>query len=95
MRQPVEQRGRHLRVAEHAGPLGTGKVGGDNDRGSLVEPADQGEEELAAGLSERPIAKLVEHDKVEPGEVPGGAIGETPLSAASGFTLQAVDEVDG
>ena len=39
--EPVEQGGRHLGVAEDARPVGEGKVGGDDNRGSLVEPADR------------------------------------------------------
>ena len=46
--EPIEQRGRHLGIAEHARPFAEGKVGGDDDRGALVEPADEVEEELAA-----------------------------------------------
>jgi len=37
-------------------------------RRSLLEPADQVEEELSAGLGERQIAKLVENEEVAPGE---------------------------
>ena len=52
MGQPVEQRGCHLGVAEHAGPFAEGQVGGDDDGSALVEPADQMEEQLSAGLGE-------------------------------------------
>ena len=38
--QAIEQRSGHLGVAEHAGPFAEGEVRGDDDRGSLVEPAD-------------------------------------------------------
>ncbi len=48
MGEPVEQSGGHLGVAEDGGPFAEGEVGGDDDRGPLVEPADQVEEELAA-----------------------------------------------
>lgn len=41
MGQPVEQRRRHLCVAEDRGPLPEGQVRGDDDRGALVKPADQ------------------------------------------------------
>ena len=37
----VEQRGGHLGVAEHGRPLAEGEVGGDDDRGALIEPADE------------------------------------------------------
>jgi len=90
MGQPVEQRGCHLGVAEHAGPFAEGQVGGDDDGSALVEPADQMEEQLSAGLGEGEVAELVEHDKVEAGQV----IGEPSLPAGTGFALQSVDEVD-
>lgn len=44
----VEQRGRHLGVTEDGWPLAKGEVGGDDDRGALVELADEMEEQLAA-----------------------------------------------
>jgi DNA replication protein DnaC len=47
-------------------------------RGSaLVEPTDQIKEQLSTGLGEWEIAELIEHDKVETGQV----IGEPPLPA--------------
>ena len=58
--QAIEQRGGHLGIAEDARPFAEGQVGGDDDRGSLVEPADEVEQELAAGLGERQIAEFVE-----------------------------------
>ena len=39
--QAIEQRGGHLGIAEHAGPFAEGEVGGDDDRGALVEPANK------------------------------------------------------
>jgi hypothetical protein len=51
--QAVEQRGGHLDIAEHAGPFAEGEVGGDNDRGTFVEPTEEVEQELATGLIER------------------------------------------
>ena len=36
MREPVEERGGHLGVAEHAGPFAEAEVGGDNDVDGLV-----------------------------------------------------------
>jgi hypothetical protein len=37
-----------------------GEIGGDQNRGALVEPTDEVEEELAAGLGERQLAALIE-----------------------------------
>ena len=62
--EAVQQGGGHLGVAEHGGPFAESEIGGDEDRGALVEPADEVEEELAAGLSEREISELVEDDEV-------------------------------
>ena len=44
VRDAIEQRGVHLGVAEDGGPLAEGEVGGDDDRGLLVELADQVEQ---------------------------------------------------
>ena len=55
--EPVEQRGGHLGVAEHGRPFAERQVGGDDDRGALVEPADEMEQELAAGLGKGPVAE--------------------------------------
>ena len=40
----VEERRRHLRVAEHARPFAEGEIGRDDDRRAFVEPADQMEQ---------------------------------------------------
>ena len=39
--EPVEERGGHLGVTEDQGSFPEGQVGGDDDRGLLVEAADQ------------------------------------------------------
>ena len=88
--QAIEQRGRHLGVAEHAGPFTECQVGGDDDGGSLVEPADEVEQELTAGLSERQVAKFVEDDEVHTRQM----VGEPTLSAIAGLDLEPVDEVN-
>jgi hypothetical protein len=71
MGETIEQRGRHLRIAEYARPFAEGKVGGDDDRGALIEPADQREQQLPAGPSERQTAQFVENEEVEAGEIVG------------------------
>ena len=88
--EAVEQCGGHLGVAEHARPFAEGEIGGDDDRGSFVEPADQVEEQLAAGLGEGQITEFVEDDKVHAGEV----IGEPALPAAAGLGFELIDEID-
>ena len=71
MCEAIEQGGGHLGIAEDAGPFSEGEIGRDDDRGSLIEKADQVEQQLAAGLGERQIAQLVEDDEVEAREIIG------------------------
>src|SRR5712691_4932589 len=58
--EAVEQGGGHLGVAEDARPFGEGEIGGDEDRGTLVETADQVKEHLPAAQREGQISQLVE-----------------------------------
>ena len=88
--QAVEQRGGHLRVAEDRGPFAKGEIGRNDDRGPLVELADQVEQELTAGLGEGEIAELVEDQEVEAGDQIGGPA----LSFGPGFGVELVHEVD-
>ena len=81
VRQTIEERGGHLGVAEDGRPFAEGQVGGDDDRGALVEPADEVEQQLASGLGEGQVAELVEDDEVAPGQL----IGEPALAAGAGF----------
>jgi hypothetical protein len=48
------------------------------------------EQQPAAGLGERQVAKFVEDDEVHPGQM----LGNTALPAVAGLDLQTVDEVD-
>lgn len=81
MGQAVEQRGRHLGIAEHARPFSECKISGDDDGGALIEPADEVEQKLAARLRERQIAQLVENDKVHAGQM----LGEAALPTVAGL----------
>lgn len=65
MSQAVEECCRHLGITEHRRLFAESEVRRDNDRGALVEPADQVEQELTTGLSEWQIIELVEDDEVE------------------------------
>jgi hypothetical protein len=67
-----------------------GEIGGDDDRGALVKPADEMEQELAAGLGEGQIAEFIEDDEVHAGQM----IGEPTLPCVAGFDLEAIDEID-
>ena len=88
--EPVEERGGHLRVAEDARPLAERQVGRDDDRGSLVELADQVEQELSAGLGEREIAEFVQDQEVEAGD----QVRCPALSFGPGFGVELVYEID-
>src|SRR6202040_14789 len=65
-------------------------VGGDDDGRALVESADEMEQELAAGLGERKVAKFVKDDEVHPGQM----LGDTALPSGTGLRLEPIDEVD-
>jgi hypothetical protein len=88
--QTVEQRGGHRRIAEHAGPFAEGQIGGDEDGGALIKPADEVEEKLTAGLGKGQISELVQDNEVHPGQV----LGKPALSPVAGLGLEAVDEID-
>jgi hypothetical protein len=77
-------------LAEHAGPFAKRQIGRDDDGRALVEPADEVEQQLAAGLCKREVAEFVENDEVQPGQM----FGDPALSSAPGLYLQTVDEVD-
>jgi len=91
MREAVEERRCHLRIAEHARPFAESEIGGDQDRSALVEAADEVEEKLPAGLGEGQIAELVEDDEVLAGEI----VGDAPLAAGARLRLEPIDEIDG
>jgi hypothetical protein len=89
--ETIEECSGHLWLAEHAGPFAEGEIGGDDDRGALVELADEMEQQLAAGLGEREIAEFVEDDDVEASEI----VGDASLASGSTFGLELIDEIDG
>jgi hypothetical protein len=87
----IKQRGRHLRVAEHGGPLAEAEIGRDDDAGALVELAEQMEEQGSARGAEWQVAEFVEDDEV--------GVGKPPRDLA-GFALklllfESVDKFDG
>ena len=53
MREPVEQRGAHLGIAEHATPFPERQVRCHDERDALVEFASQVEQQRVAVLRER------------------------------------------
>ena len=91
MGEAIEQRGRHLGVAEHGCPLAEAEIGRDDDAGPLVELAQQMEEQRPAGGAERQVAKLVEDDEIGVGE-PRRDLSRLSLKL---FLLEGVDEFDG
>src|SRR3954453_21477033 len=77
--KPVEHGGGHLGVTEDLRPIGECQVGGDQQRGVLVELADQMEQQLAAGLAERQITKLIDDNEI----VAQQLLGQTATAAAA------------
>ena len=90
MCEAVEQGCRHFGVPEHAGPFTEGEVRGDDDGGAFVEPADEVEQELSAGLGEGQIAKFIEDDEVHAGQM----LSYPALPPIAGLGLEPVNEVD-
>src|ERR1700687_1193490 len=88
--QSIEHGSGHLGVAEDLRPVGEGEVGGDQQRGVLVELADQVEQQLPAGLTEREIAELVDDDDV----VAQQLLGQASAPARGLLLLELVDEID-
>lgn len=90
VREPIEERGGHLRIPEHAAPLPEGEVGGHDERDAFVELADQVEEQRSAVLGERQVAELIEDNDVLIEESCGEAAG-FPFALLG---IELVDEID-
>ena len=91
MGETIEQRRRHLRIAEHGSPFAEAQVRRDDDAGAFIEFAEQMEEQRPPGGAERQVAELVENDEIGIGE---------PAGKLPGFSLklllfEGVDEFDG
>ena len=69
MGDAIEQRGGHLGIAEHGGPFAERQVGRDDHRRAFVQLADKMKQQLAARAGERQIAKFIEDDEIEAGEL--------------------------
>ena len=80
----------HFRIAEDARPFAEGEVGRDDDRGALIETADEMEQQLPARLGEGEITEFVEDDEVEAREI----IGEPSLAASARLSLRVVGGVE-
>ena len=91
MSEPVEQRRRHLRIAEDSCPFAEAEVRRDDDAGAFVELAQQMEQQRAAGSAERQVAEFVENDEVGVAE----ASGDLPGFSLVFFLFKGVDEFDG
>src|SRR5271170_1264651 len=87
----IKQRGRHLGVAEHGGPLAEAEIGRDDDAGALVELAEQMEEQSSARGAEWQVAEFVEDDEVGIAEPACDLAG---LSLVF-FLFEGVDKFDG
>ena len=66
------------------------QVRGDDHRGSLVETADEMEQQLTAAFGEGQVAEFVEHHQIDPREL----VGEPSGFSVAGVGFEAVDQVD-
>jgi hypothetical protein len=89
--ETVEQRRRHLWIAEHGRLFAEAQVRRDDDAGPLVELAQQMEEQRPARGAERQIAKFVENDEVGMGE----PTSDLPRLSLKLLLFEGVDEFDG
>lgn len=89
VREPVEQGGGHLGVAEDLHPFPEIKVGCDDQGGFLVALAEEVKEQGTSGLREWQVAQFVEDDRVDEGELSG----ERPRFTGLLFPFQWVDPV--
>ena len=64
MGESIRQRGGHLRIAEHSGPIREAQVGRDDDAGALIELTEQVEQQRTAGLAEWQVAEFIEHNQI-------------------------------
>jgi hypothetical protein len=60
MREPVQLRGGHLRVAEDARPFGEVQVGRDHHAGVHVQAAEQVEQQRPARLAQGQVDQFIE-----------------------------------
>ena len=67
MGETVEQGGGHLGIAKDRGPFAEAEVGGDDDACSLVEFAQEMEQQCPARGAERQVSQFIEDDEVELG----------------------------
>ena len=91
VRQAIEQRRRHFRVAEHAGPFAEAQVRGDDHAGALVKLAEQMEEQGAARRTEGQIAKFTQDYEI----VANQPFGNLTCFALRFFLLERIDQFDG
>jgi len=89
--EAIEQCRRHLGVSEDGGPFAEAEVRRDDDAGSLVELAQQVEQQRPAGGAERQVAKLIEDDEIGMNEPRC----DLPGLALVLFRFERVDEFDG
>ena len=59
MSKAIEQGRRHLGVSEDGGPFAEAEIRRDDDAGSLVELAQQVEQQSTAGSAEWQVTKLI------------------------------------
>lgn len=67
MRNAIQQRGRHLGVAEDLDPFPKIEVGGNDQRGFLIKMADQMEQQSFSGCGERQVTEFINDNGIYDG----------------------------
>lgn len=67
MRNAIQQRGRHLGVAENLDPFPKIEIGGDNQRGFLIQMADQVKQQSPSGCGERQVTEFINNNGIHDG----------------------------
>jgi hypothetical protein len=80
----------HLAVPKDLRPFAEGQVGGNDERGPLVELGDEVEQQLSAVFRERQIAQFIKYHEIKSGEV----CGQLSTSSCQLFLFKLIDQVD-
>src|ERR1035437_6213082 len=64
MRQPIQQRRRHLGIAKYARPFSKGQVRRNHHACMLIELRQQMEEQSPAGLTEGQVAQFIKDNQI-------------------------------
>jgi hypothetical protein len=64
MGETIQQGPSQSFIAQHLGPVFKGQIGGHDQAGAFVSPADDLEEEFGTGLGKGHVSKLIENQQM-------------------------------